>query len=162
MDCPCVFTPFGIPSKNPSEATNSENRRHKPSLPSYPVGDAYSVTGGGGPDRLRLPPGCRSDRPFSFFGSAHPRLTKMPMRHKRSVCSHVLSYQRGATSIGLQLRRPDDMHSSALRASIIALASQIPPPTSSTKAMASTMFANRRSPSSSSGSSVELMRLLLA
>src|SRR5436189_5206817 len=105
MDCPCVFTPFRIPSKNPSEAINSENGRHKPSLPFYPVGDAYSVTGGGGPDRLRLPPGCRSDRPFFFS-----RLRTPPVNAKcpcgTSVPSFhffLLSYQRGATSIGLQL-----------------------------------------------------------
>src|SRR5882672_3350562 len=46
-------------------------RRHKcrtrppQTVPSVPhVGDAYSVTGGGGPGRFRLPPGCRPGRPY--------------------------------------------------------------------------------------------------
>src|SRR4051812_30403289 len=34
-------------------------------VPTVPhVGDAYSVTGGGGPGRFRLPPGCRPGRPY--------------------------------------------------------------------------------------------------
>ena len=62
------------------------------------------------------------------------RLTPNAVAAQAFPTSHFLTHYRAGTSIGLQLRRPDDMHSSALRASIIALASQMPPPTSSTKA----------------------------
>jgi glutathione S-transferase len=65
-----------------------------------------------------------------------------PIFDPRSLAAKNISPSSGAafrfycclagSSMGLQLRRPDERHSSALRASIIALASQIPPPTSTT------------------------------
>src|ERR1044072_2692881 len=59
-----LYTSESFSQKYLRDATNGKHRSHKPFLAFVTVGDAYSVTGGGGPDRLRLPPGCRSGRPF--------------------------------------------------------------------------------------------------
>src|SRR5712671_692105 len=71
---------------------------------------------------------------------------------KTSACRSGLKHHLAGAAIGLQLRRPDDMHSSARRASSIALTSQMPPAISTAAPTSKMILAVLRSASVSSSS----------
>src|ERR1043165_6181761 len=93
-----LYTSESFSQKYLRDATNGKHRSHKPFLAFVTVGDAYSVTGGGGPDPPRLPPGRRAGPSFFpvFCVRPYQRQTRnaglgftFPSGEKFTASSHV-------------------------------------------------------------------------
>src|SRR6266436_1466959 len=92
------------------------------------------------------------ERPVPDLDSGPDRLFGARSCANTSTCLAGLRHHLTGAAIGLQLRRPDDMHSSARRASSIALTSQMPPAISTTAPTSKMILAVLRSASVSSSS----------